>query len=852
LTEWHARSLPQRPDLVRALGLSAALCLVLASRVYVSFDPVRLKLVQAPSTAAGGQLEIAADDANALEQLTTPVAVIARLRHHSPSTERFEIQIDGTVACSPRVRPNALRRVDCAWTGDWKRAPTHQVTVRGPTSAWTLEYLEVATHHGATRAHDLLVVPSSSRNYLRPHVGWIAVTWIALAIVFLMPGPAYLPRAVDVLNRTAAIVVAGLLAAISISSLVTPFTVLLSPRGFVRSIGVLLALRLWVLGTRLAGWPRDGARQSASRRLSPVLMLLVSGVLGFRVGIVGFPSWHVAVETSQVVAGLVNYPPGNPFYAYHTNLWTALHQILAVFLLAGASEITLSMMMSGVLGMVSFLALSIMVYALSRDALLAVASAFFIFFTGIAESGVIYPISLMGTTHTYGALGLSWVVLVAGVLGANWRRSGSFLLGITPAVHLSIGLWFALIVAVAAAWDFRRFRDARTVAVPHLLAGCGLTLASLAVQFALTHDAPPMDGVQAARYLTAFVGFWDGHRAPVPFDNAGVALNAGALGLALLWLTFFVSAMPRPAAFLLRIVAVSAALSLGLALLSQVPPTQLPASLVILMPGRMLNFNAVIFPALLLGLIGMYGRNPWGGWLALSATAALLLNDRSSLWTWSAGSLIGGLVPERGVDALLVLGLASIALIVGARFAARDAARHGPTLASLAALAIMGWTATQTWKVSAQPLEIFRDRTNDPVFSAAAGEGVMLATSADLHLVQLRSRRPVLLDGGGLDGLPYAIEAGPEMERILRDVYAIDFFHPPEEARGAGTIPRGPNRAAWESYSGDEWRHIRGTYGVTHVLAYADWNLALPVVTRDSELVLYRIPLTEHQPDGSW
>jgi hypothetical protein len=124
----------------------------------------------------------------------------------------------------------------------------------------------------------------------------------------------------------------------------------------------------------------------------------------------------------------------------------------------------------------------------------------------------------------------------------------------------------------------------------------------------------------------------------------------------------------------------------------------------------------------------------------------------------------------------------------------------------------------------------------------------MLATSADLHLVQLRTRRPVLLDGGGLDGLPYAIEAGPEMERILRDVYAIDFFHPPEEARGSGIIPRSSNRLVWEGYSEDKWRYIGRTYGVTHVLAYADWNLALPVVTRDNELLLYRIPLAEHQP----
>ena len=71
-------------------------------------------------------------------------------------------------------------------------------------------------------------------------------------------------------------------------------------------------------------------------------MLIISGLLGFRVGMVGFPEWQVAVETSQVVAGLVRYPAGNPFFIYHTKLWTIVHQLCAPLLWAGVSEIRLS------------------------------------------------------------------------------------------------------------------------------------------------------------------------------------------------------------------------------------------------------------------------------------------------------------------------------------------------------------------------------------------------------------------------------------------------------------------------------------------------------------------------------
>lgn len=832
--------------LFHAVGLSAPLCLVLASRVFVTFDTVRIKIVQNPIAALEGHVQLSTDQLIGLDQLAPPFAVIARLRHDSPTTGHFEILIDGRVVCSRIARPGATRRVDCAWSGDWNRSRTHQVTVSGPPSRWTLDYLEFATHHGATRAHDLVILPAASRHYTRLDIGWIAATWIAIAIILLLPRPARIPRPINALYTTTAVLIVILFTLVAISRLVSPYTVLLSWKGFLRAVCVLLAPRLWGAGLWLVRRPLDAARTTAAPATRSALWVLaVSGVLGFRVGIVGFPDWQVAVETAQVVAGVVTYPPGNPFYIYHTKLWTGLHQVGAVFLLAGVSEITLSMIISGLLGMVSFQALSLVVYALSGDALLAIGSAFLVFVTGVAESGVVYPIFLMGTTHTYGALGLSMIALVAGLLGAGCHRTGGFLLGITPAVHPPLGVWFALIVALAVVWDFKRLREERRPALAYFLAGCGLSALSLAVQLVFVQDAPPIDPELAGKYLSSFVGFWDGHRRPVDFNSLGVAMNVGALALALIWLTSFVSDVPRSAMFLLRMVAVSAALSLALAFISRMPPEQLPAGLIILMPGRLLNFNALIFPALVLGLIGAYRKTIWGAWLVLFLTPALLLTERSRLWTWierHGETIVGRLAPERPADALLVLAVASLAVVVGTRLSPWDKRGWSVGVARVATLGLLAWVATETWQLSAQPLEMFLDRTNNPVFSSAAKGRGMLVTSANLQLVQLRTRRPVLLDGGGLDGLPYALEAGPEMERILRDVYAIDLFNPPEEARGAGAIPRGANRTAWEHYSAAKWQQIRETYSVTQVLAYADWKLALPVIARDNAHVLYEIP----------
>src|SRR5215216_6959881 len=187
-------------------------------------------------------------------------------------------------------------------------------------------------------------------------------------------------------------------------------------------------------------------------------VLLLSGILGFRVGMIGFPDWQVAVETAQVVAGVVKYPAQTPFYIYHSQLWTVLHHVLALPLKAGISELTLSLIMSGVLGMVTFQALSMFVYALGRSVPIAVGAAALIFFTRSAEYGTVYPIFLLGTVHTYGAIGLSTAVLTVALLGAGLYRSGAMLLGILPCIHPALGILTGIVVAAGVASDFRRLR----------------------------------------------------------------------------------------------------------------------------------------------------------------------------------------------------------------------------------------------------------------------------------------------------------------------------------------------------------------------------------------------------------
>ena len=581
-------------------------------------------------------------------------------------------------------------------------------------------------------------------------------------------------------------------------------------------------------------------------------VLLISGLLGFRVGMVGFPEWQVAVETSQVVAGLVRYPAGNPFFIYHTKLWTIVHQLCAPLLWAGVSEIRLSLIISGVLGMLTFQALAIFVYAFSRDALLAVGTAVLIFASRAAEYGAVYVLYLLGNENTYGIIGLSFCVLAVGLIGSGCYRSGGFLLALAPAVHPSLGGWTCAVAACAVPWRSSRWRDELRPAGKWFLIGAGVTAASLLVQLAFIYRPPDAAVDFSAQEIAAFITFWDGHRRPVDIGSTGVLLNFSALALAFVWLTAFAEDLPRPSILLLRVTVAAALTSIALMFVSWIPPEKLPTPVLVLMPGRVLNYNALTYVALVIGLLGHYRRTLWGQTLLAFLAIGLLFADYSMLWPW---------LEQRGVEyhspvrTLWVVGATSVALVTGAAWskwrtldrpaeATLSAGRGNQRLTTAMRALVFAVLAAPVVGalMYARPASlIFRDRTNDVFLSqVAAGRGLLL-TAGDLHLVQLRTRRPVLLDGGGLDGLLYSLEAGPEMARILREVYGIDLLNPPEEARGSGRIPPMATRRVWESYSTEKWREIARDFHVTQVLTYPDWTLNLPIAAHSRRLLLYDI-----------
>ena len=636
------------------------------------------------------------------------------------------------------------------------------------------------------------------------------------------------------------------------------------------------------------------------------LVLLLSGFIGFWIGASGFATWQAAVETSQVIAGIVQYQAPTPFFIYHVKSWNLLHHVIALGLNAGFSEKTLSILLSGVGGMISFQALSLCVLALARDRMLALAAPFFVASIGVDLFGTVYPVNLFGTPHTYGMIALSYFLLTAALLGVGNFRSGAFLLGLAPAVHPTYAALLWAIFGAGLLWSKTGLRERLRAMCFWLVCGAGVAALSLAVHLVTASDGPTVDPQTAHRYFDAFIRDWDGHRVPVGFFAAGIALNAAGLALSLLWLLKFDRDLPKPALALLWFFAVSAAAGLGGAVISWMPPDQVPRIVMASIPARFLNINSAALGAVLIGLFGRYQKG-YGFRFTLLICVGLLwmANHQDAGYPWTvivAGrevmlQLLPRLLmvwPAFAAGLLVLHGLRGILLRFGAEKSLLARLQPWLTVALFAAimirvcdrvdqlmvlfgvllvemrrfpemmpkaghlsswvfraprfavLAVLGAIAFQLCAESsmsrAAAWAAMKDRTNDAFFREVAVRPGMLLTCSNLHYIQLRTRRPVLLDGYALDYLPYLPEVGPQMEEIIREVHGIDFFRPPENTKHKGGLTREAGKELWQTRSAADWVEIRKRFDVTDVLTFADWKLKLPEAARSGEYVLYAIP----------
>ncbi len=678
-------------------------------------------------------------------------------------------------------------------------------------------------------------------------------------------------------------------------------------------------------------------------------MVLVAGVCGVYFGLTS--AWQIPVESAQAVAGVVSYPADNPFYMYHIQSWTLLHQVPAAALACGLSEPFISLVLGCLAAVLSFEALALSTLAFSRDRFFAIAVPLICLMTKVyLECGAVYQTHLVSHTYwtTYGVMGNAYVMCTWSLLGLRFHRFAALLCGLAPAVHPLLGTWCAVFAAAALVCDWRALRTHAMALARWFVAGALVALASLALQRYLARGLPSPDPELASRLLEAFVAAWDNHRFPYPLDHIEWKIGWCTLAVASVTLAWHAERLPRESLVLLRAILFSSLVSLALCPLTHFLD-RLPQAIAMAMPGRFVNLAALAFPVLAIGLMARWRQSLWSvqGLLAglmifcllrtlmlkkqliyvpvaskvfvvaglilvyllatvppdgrsdgprrfarLGALASLLVAGWVWRGDWHLAALVWIAVPllllarrKLAVPAAPALGtcLYGIAVVCGGGVAVMAL---GPWLSlglALAALVPAIWCGTgfpriprrffpTIWPV-VQSLRFrrafagvlgciglgliggqlaaradagfapFRQWRDDPVFSAARrGEGLIL-TAPRMGIVQLRTRRGVVLNGEAMNQITYVPASGPSMNRILTRIYGDDMLKP----RPPGWIKLGglldeSGRELWEKRGLEEWRQLGDEFGFTNVLTYGQWKLKLPVVASDKNLILYEVP----------
>lgn len=227
------------------LALVSLCAPLLAGRTFTSIERLRVKLVEQPIASGNGPMEIATDRLEPFARSGSAAALILRIANHGGGG-RFSVAVDGVPACEQVVAEGSTRRIDCRITR-WPSDPRNTtLSIAGPGSNWSLDYLEVATHHGNTTGMIVsFVLPAGAHRM--ESVGRAAAIAICFAIVLgaLAISPSPLPGPLRVVQRTLGSLSFVLLCLVLVSPWLSPFELVISFGTYLLCVVILGTSRIW-------------------------------------------------------------------------------------------------------------------------------------------------------------------------------------------------------------------------------------------------------------------------------------------------------------------------------------------------------------------------------------------------------------------------------------------------------------------------------------------------------------------------------------------------------------------------------------------------------------------------------
>jgi hypothetical protein len=567
---------------------------------------------------------------------------------------------------------------------------------------------------------------------------------------------------------------------------------------------------------------------------SLAMLLLLSGVVGVVLGLLT-ATWQTPIETSQVLLGLVRHEPTAVPYAYHASVFSVVNYIGCLFLALTDSEVSSSILLAGLMGVLSMQALALVVFFVLRNTYQAVLITGLLGTINYFGTGLSYPILFMGSEHTYGRAGLILVVYAIALLGLARYRLGFFLCGITLAVHPPWGLWLNACLMAVLLFQYGAFKPIlNKVNVSFYLSGVLIAVGLFAwqrINFDLNLAVPAHDPDASRIAFLNYTRYWDYHRQK--FSNPSELLEAFTYSF--LSLYFVIRALKDssrpPEKLFCYLVAASALLSSVFVFIpSWFDPRHFPEQLVALMPGRFINLTIFLATPL------------WIGGLAIAVNRStrslgfyILIITLSALAVYSAGKGDGA----RRIAAMMYLTCAAALYVDMARrrfsgayplITVEHAAGRIPNSRAFA-VSVASIALVLSYYV-VRNIDTMRHRF-DTVTMPGNFSGTVLVTF-DRWLLQMETRQATIVPH--IDGYAYLGKGSIlALNRLTTDIFGISIADVPSKnlSLHGSVIFTTDYKALWEARKCAEWEVLAGKYKFGMIFTPAHVQLSLPKADKD-------------------
>jgi len=557
-------------------------------------------------------------------------------------------------------------------------------------------------------------------------------------------------------------------------------------------------------------------------------LLVLSGLFGAIMG-TSTATWQHPIETAQVLLGLVSYDPSSLSYAYHASLFSWLNYIACLFLAITDSEISSSILLAAVLGVMAMQVVAMVIFLILRNVYISIAITLLLAALHFFGLGISYPIFFMGTEHAYGRAGLFFIVYAVLMLAFSKYRTGFLFCGLAIGMHPAWGacLSICLTLIFALRWKEFRYLLSKQNAVYYLV-GLGVTLMLFVwqkIHYPVTVDDISVNQEVAREIFVNYIKYWDHHRQK--FDQIGI-LSGGFL---------YASVSLVLALFLIRAERVTQNINNGAVLFftfmvvatvflwpfvfipSWFDPEAFPAALITAMPGRFINISIFLCTPLLMAVLYKYRKN--FAWTHYILVFALLYVMASFRYGNKIAALLLGLSG----------GLIGFSLYGYRRF----------ILQSQKCVQI------QTWGILIAIMLVFLapayliykfqtvKKHNFQVLSIPSGVNGSILVTMENYMIQSATRLSSI--SPHIDGYSYIGKSGIllELNRFTVDMFDISMLHPAPATLSlhGSVIATKDYKSLWESRKCGEWEKLAIEYHFDFILVPKDMYLQLSKADND-------------------